>query len=108
MSGRVITQINEVRTATPTTLRGGLLQRKCACGQHTIAGGECSGCSKERESSLQRSAISREPANGHDNAVPPIVHDVLRSTGQPLDAATRSFKEPRFGHDFSRVRAHTT
>jgi len=39
--------------------------------------------------------------------VPPVVHDVLRSSGQPLDAATRSFMEPRFAHDFSRVRVHT-
>jgi len=41
------------------------------------------------------------------NEVPPIVHDVLRSPGQPLDAATRAFMDPRFGHDFSRVRVHT-
>lgn len=39
--------------------------------------------------------------------VPPIVHEVLRSSGQPLDASTRAFMEPRFGHDFSRVRVHT-
>lgn len=40
--------------------------------------------------------------------VPPIVQHVLSSNeGQPLDAATRSFMEPRFGHDFSRVRVHT-
>jgi hypothetical protein len=38
--------------------------------------------------------------------VPPIVHDVLNSPGQPLDAATRAFMEPRFGHDFSKVRVH--
>jgi len=37
---------------------------------------------------------------------PAIVYDVLRSPGQPLDAATRAFFEPRFGHDFSRVRVH--
>jgi hypothetical protein len=29
------------------------------------------------------------------------------STGQPLDAAARSFMEPRLGFDFSRVRIHT-
>jgi hypothetical protein len=34
------------------------------------------------------------------------VHDVLRSTGQPLDAATRAFMEPRFGQDFGGVRVH--
>jgi hypothetical protein len=38
---------------------------------------------------------------------PPIVHEVLNSPGQPLDAATRSFMEPRFSYDFSRVRVHT-
>lgn len=39
--------------------------------------------------------------------VPPIVHDVLRSPGQLLDAGTRAFMESRFGHDFSGVRVHT-
>ena len=38
--------------------------------------------------------------------VPPIVHDVLNSPGQPLNAVTRAFFEPRFGHDFSQVRVH--
>jgi hypothetical protein len=41
------------------------------------------------------------------NEVPPIVHEVLRSPGQPLDANTRAFMEPRFGSDFSHVRVHT-
>jgi hypothetical protein len=39
--------------------------------------------------------------------VPSIVQDVLHSSGQPLDTATRAYMEPRFGHDFSRVRVHT-
>jgi hypothetical protein len=37
---------------------------------------------------------------------PASVHEVLRSPGQPLDAATRAYFEPRFGHDFSSVRVH--
>lgn len=40
-------------------------------------------------------------------AVPPNVHEVLRSPGRPLDPTTRAFMEPRFGHDFSQVRVHT-
>lgn len=44
---------------------------------------------------------------GESSAVPPLVHDVLHSPGQPFDAATRSFMESRFGHDFSHVRVHT-
>jgi hypothetical protein len=35
------------------------------------------------------------------------IHEVLRSSGQPLDALTRTFFEPRFGRDFSHVRVHT-
>jgi Domain of unknown function (DUF4157) len=41
------------------------------------------------------------------SAAPPLVHEVLRGQGRPLDAATRAFMEPRFGHDFSRVRVHS-
>ena len=37
---------------------------------------------------------------------PPVVDEVLSSPGQPLDPATRAFFEPRFGHDFGRVRIH--
>jgi Domain of unknown function (DUF4157) len=38
---------------------------------------------------------------------PESVHEVLRSPGQPLDAATREFFEPRFGHNLDHVRVHT-
>jgi hypothetical protein len=37
---------------------------------------------------------------------PLIVHDVLSSPGEPLDATTRAFFEPRFGHDFSSIRIY--
>jgi hypothetical protein len=40
-------------------------------------------------------------------AAPPAVHEALRSSGQPLNAKTRAFFEPRFGHNFSHVRVHT-
>ncbi|MDR4480903.1 MAG: DUF4157 domain-containing protein [Nitrospira sp.] len=39
-------------------------------------------------------------------AAPAIVHDVLSSPGQPLDQSVRNFFEPRFAHDFGRVRIH--
>lgn len=79
------------------------MQRKCACGQHTVAGGECEECRRKREGTLQRAAINAAPTNG----VPPIVHDILNSSGQPLDSGTRAIMEPRFGRDFSNVRVHT-
>jgi uncharacterized membrane protein HdeD (DUF308 family) len=34
------------------------------------------------------------------------VQEALSSSGQPLDAAARAFMEPRFGHDFTKVRVH--
>jgi len=40
-------------------------------------------------------------------SVPPIVHDVLRSAGEPLDPIARKQFEPSLGHNFSHVRVHT-
>jgi uncharacterized protein DUF4157 len=60
---------------------------------------------------LQRRAaapLQRAPTGEEDTGVvPPIVHDVLRTPGQPLELRTRAFMEARFGHDFSHVRVHT-
>jgi Domain of unknown function (DUF4157) len=70
------------------------LQRSCGCG------GSCGSCQEKR---LQRSPLH---ATGRETA-PPIVHEVLRSSGAPLDGATRSSMESRFGHDFSSVRVHS-
>src|SRR5262245_59847782 len=39
-------------------------------------------------------------------AVPPGLDRALASPGRPLDPAVRAFMEPRFGHDFGRVRVH--
>jgi hypothetical protein len=88
--------------ATPTPSRGGVLQRSCACGQHT-GGGQCEHCRAEHEGRLQRSGDGR----GAPGAVPDVVHEALDSPGHALDPATRAFMEPRFGYDFSRVRVHT-
>src|SRR5215218_6033196 len=41
-----------------------------------------------------------------ETAAPPAVQEVLSSSGQPLDSATREVMESRFGHDFSNVRVH--
>lgn len=58
---------------------------------------------------LQRASLtsSSRASGSEDGTAPAVVHEVLRSgTGQPLNAATRAFMEPRFGHDFSPVRVH--
>lgn len=94
---------------SPARLSGAsVLQRKCACGQHA-GGPECEECKKKkseekssRDPLLQRAAVNAERVG----TAPPIVHEVLRSPGQPLDGATRAFFEPRFGMDLSGVRVH--
>jgi hypothetical protein len=85
------------------TMRSTALQRKSACGQHALFSGDCETCRKKHDSMLQRSTADASPIS----QVPPIVHEVLRSPGQPLDATTRASMEPRFRHDFSRVRVHS-
>lgn len=46
---------------------------------------------------------SHQLARGSDSA---FIEETLRPSGKPLDPATRAFMEPRFGHDFSKVRVH--
>src|SRR5262245_1237614 len=109
---------------SPST--GGLLQRKCACGNNTTAGGECEECGQKHRLSLQTKLTVNEPGDIYEQEAdriadqvtampthhtvsnaPQLVHDVLRAPGRPLHPETRAFMEARFGHDFSRVRVHT-
>jgi hypothetical protein len=91
-------QANPAQSFTPA--QTGLLQRKSAlCNTPGLV--EDSGRDKEKLT-LQRSSVDQ----ARTTMVPPIVHEVLRSTGQPLDASTRAFMEPRFGYDFRRVQIH--
>jgi hypothetical protein len=86
------------------SLHGVKLQRKCACGGTPGLSGECEKCRREK---LQRKALTSELGIRGEASVLPLVHEVLRSPGQPLDPANRAFMEPRFGHDFSDVRVHS-
>jgi hypothetical protein len=97
-----------IPTASSGSGHSGLLQRKCACGKAAGPEGECEECKKKRESGpvLQRKSGQTAAPSQSSTEAPPIVHDVLRAPGQPLDAASRAFMEPRFGYDFSRVRVH--
>ena len=84
--------------------RRGLLQRKCACGGTPGLTGECEECRKKR---LQRKIGNPASEMRNDSSVPPIVHEVIRSGGEPLDPNTREFMQARFGYDFGHVRVHT-
>ncbi|MBN1204063.1 MAG: DUF4157 domain-containing protein [Myxococcaceae bacterium] len=77
---------------SPSTEAPAQVQRVCA---------EC-------EEELQR-APTEGAAHEAQPASPEVAAQVhsLRGSGQPLPPETRAFFEPRFGHDFGRVRVHT-
>lgn len=79
----------------------GILQRQCACGTHTMGGGQCAGCAKKK-SSLQRKLtigasndpleqeadrvadqVIAAPAHSYLNGIPPRIQRVTgHATGQ--------------------------
>ncbi len=80
------------------------VQRKCACDQ---GGGGCAECQNERAAHERVQTKRVSASDSGEMAAPPIVYEALRSTGQPLEASTREFMEPRFGLDLGHVRIHT-
>lgn len=97
MSNLETSQTLQKAGAVLTNSPSGILQRKCAsCNTNTIAGDKCEDCDK-------KGILQRKSNNSAHSDVPPIVHQVLRSSGQPLDKSTRTFFEPHFALNFSRV-----
>jgi len=97
-SGRAKQTVPATNLLSGASLPAPLL-RKCACG----GSGECKDCEEKEKKKLQK----KNDGPPRATEAPPIVNQVLRQSGQPLDPATRAFMEPRFGHDFSQVRVHT-
>ena len=78
------------------------VQRTCACDL-----GKCSRCQNERGAHEHIQTKRAQTNVSVQTAAPPIVHEALRSSSQPLDPSTREFMESRFGQDFSHVLVHT-
>jgi hypothetical protein len=77
------------------------VSRKCAACEQEVSR-KCVACEAEEKLQRKRAGPQAGPAEA-----PASVHDALRSPGQPLDAATRAYFEPRFGRDFGDVRVHS-
>lgn len=115
---------------TPAT--SGLLQRKCACGNHTMAGGECSECSGKRRLGLQTKLTVNEPGDAYEEEADRVAQAIMGSFSRPSEPQSTpepehsqpaesdltkdgerlapdvaEFYETRFGRDFSAVRLHT-
>jgi hypothetical protein len=104
-------RLNRVSTASTPTIsftpvRGGVLQRKCACGGTPGPTGECEGCQKKRLA-LQREGLGSGPGTRNHSAISPIVHDSVGAPNQSLALASNILMKPRFARDFSGVPAQT-
>lgn len=89
MNRQIATQTQQQeQTSTPTA--GGLLQRKCACGNHTVSGGDCEECSKNKRLGLQTKLTVNEPGDIYEQEADRIADQVManpvhsRSGGAPL------------------------
>lgn len=82
MSKSATSQTARKESVPVSAAPSGLLQRKCACGNHTVAGGECADCSKEKNL-LQRKAIDQAV---HDLPLLPIQTKLaIGSSNDPLE-----------------------
>jgi peptidoglycan/xylan/chitin deacetylase (PgdA/CDA1 family) len=90
-------------TPTRGTSAGrGFLRRKCACAASSgRLSTPCHRCANDHLT-LQRRAGNE----GSLSTIPPSVHEVLRSPGQPLDGQTRTLMEASFGHSIERIPVH--
>jgi uncharacterized protein DUF4157 len=81
-----------------------VIRRKCQCGGATSGEEQCEDCQKAKLLRKIQNFGSNVPG---ESSAPPIVHDVLRSPGRPLDTKTCTIMESHFGRGFSEVRVHT-
>jgi hypothetical protein len=102
-----------LRLLAPQTSRPAVIQRELVVGQDSDPLEHEADRAADQAMRMPNLELSRvadrarhsqaEPAASE---APPIVHEALRSPGQPLDAVTRMLMESRFGHDFSGVLIH--
>jgi outer membrane protein OmpA-like peptidoglycan-associated protein len=76
MSRQSATQTHQQKPAA-TPFAGGLLQRQCTCGNHTLAGGECEGCGKKKRLGLQTKLKVNEPGDIYEQEADRIADQVM-------------------------------
>jgi hypothetical protein len=89
-------QMNANSSESAVAVQTGILRRKYAGDHGSAAKSEDW---KNKNGALQR----RSSSDSKQFEAPPIVREVLNSSGRPLDVDTRSLFETRFAHNFSSV-----
>ena len=82
LGNRTLGRFLQAKLNAAAPARTGLLQRKCACGNHTIAGGECAECAKKK------SKLQRKLTIGASND--PLEREADRVADQVFATPTRS------------------
>jgi hypothetical protein len=82
MNTRLQTQVQATPALSFTPVPRGLLQRKCACGNHTMARGECAECAKKKR------RLQRKLSIGASND--PLEQEADRITDQVMAAPAHS------------------
>jgi outer membrane protein OmpA-like peptidoglycan-associated protein len=85
----------EADRAAEAALRAPVSRRKTAVGPGAGA-----------ESPAALPVLRKVRRSSSNDEVPPSVQEALASSGQLLEAETRTFMEARFGYDFGQVRVH--
>jgi hypothetical protein len=73
-----------LRTKSST---GGLLQRKCACGNNAMTGGECGECGKKKRLGLQTKLTINEPGDIYEREADRIADQVMATPAHPAVSA---------------------
>jgi hypothetical protein len=61
----------------------GMLQRKCACGNHTPGGGQCGECSKQQSKGLQPKLEVSQPGDPYEQEADHIAGQIMRMSAAP-------------------------
>jgi hypothetical protein len=80
---RQTTSQTHQQTPTATPIASGLLQRTCACGNHTLAGGKCEECSKKKRLGLQTKLTINEPGDIYEQEADRIADQVMAAPAHP-------------------------
>lgn len=77
MNARAAT--NTGQSGQPVTWLTGVLQRKCGCGNHTVAGGSCADCEKKKTAGLQTKLTIGEAGDVYEREADQIADQVMSS-----------------------------
>ena len=76
MNRQIACQAHQQKSGAKPT-GSGLLQRKCACGNHAMAGGECKECGKKKRLGLQAKLKVNEPGDIYEQEADRVADQVM-------------------------------